>query len=108
EYYNNAIRFVKENIENPYFVIFSDDIDYVKKNINIENSYIVEGNAGYEDLYLMSQCNHFIIANSTFSFWAETLSAKQNKTVCVPEFWYNNPLRMADYIPEEWVKIPIK
>ena len=107
EYYNNAISLIKEKVENPYFIIFSDDVEYVKENLNIENSYIIEGNKGYEDLYLMSLCKHFILANSTFGFWAAILNTAKNKTVCVPEYWYNTPLRMADYIPKEWIKLPI-
>ncbi len=60
---------------------FSDDTDYVKKNLNYENSYVVEGNKGYEDLYLMILCNHFILVNSTFSFWGAILSESRNKTI---------------------------
>lgn len=107
EYYKNAIRFIKEKIENPHFIIFSDDSEYVKEELEIENSFIVEGNAGYEDFYLLSLCKHFILANSTFGFWAASLSKNQNKTVCVPENWYNNPKRDAEFIPTEWEKIPI-
>ncbi|TNF39695.1 MAG: alpha-1,2-fucosyltransferase, partial [Bacteroidetes bacterium] len=107
-YYKNAIRFIKDKIENPYFIFFSDDIEYVKKNMNTENSYFVEGNAGFEDFYLMSLCRHFILANSTFSFWAAALNNSIQKTVCVPEYWYNAPLRQAEFIPPEWERIPIQ
>jgi hypothetical protein len=107
EYYSNAISFINEKIENPYFIIFSDDPEYFKQKLNIENSYVVSGNKGYEDLYLMSLCKNFILANSTFSFWAAILNTNQNKIVCVPEYWYNSPRRQADYIPDEWIKIAI-
>lgn len=106
-YYKNAIHQIKREVENPFFIIFTDDIEYVRENTIIDNSYIVDGNAGYIDLYLMSLCKHFILANSTFGFWAAMLNSSENKLVCVPEFWYNNPLRMAEYIPEEWIKIKI-
>jgi hypothetical protein len=106
-YYKNAIRQIKGVVENPFFIIFTDDIDYVRENMKIDNSYVVDGNAGYIDLYLMSLCKHFILANSTFGFWAAMLNNSENKLVCVPEYWYNNPLRMAEYIPEEWFKIKI-
>jgi len=108
KYYQNAIQLLKESIENPYFIIFSDDTNHVKNNLNFENSYIVNGNAGYEDLYLMSLCKHFILANSTFSYWAAILNASQNKTVCVPKYWYNSPRRQAEFIPEEWTQIAIE
>ncbi|MCY1722118.1 alpha-1,2-fucosyltransferase [Prolixibacteraceae bacterium Z1-6] len=107
-YYTNAINAIKGKVENPNFIIFSDDIEYVKNNMDIENSYIVDGNAGYVDLYLMSLCKHFILANSTFSFWAAILNKLKTKVVCVPEYWYNKPLENECYIPEEWMKIPIE
>lgn len=106
-YYTNAIKFISNRVKNPLFVFFSDDIEYVKTNLKTENSYFTEGNTGYEDFYLMSQCKHFILANSTFSFWAAALNNSGSKIVCVPEFWYNAPLRQAEYIPDQWQKIPI-
>lgn len=106
-YYTNAIKFISNRVKNPLFVFFSDDIEYVKTNLKTENSYFAEGNTGYEDFYLMSQCKHFILANSTFSFWAAALNNSGSKIVCVPEFWYNAPLRQAEYIPDQWQKIPI-
>jgi len=107
-YYQNAIQLINEKVENPFYIVFSDDVNYVKENFKIENCYIVEGNKGYEDLYLMSLCKHFILANSTYSFWAAILNDKTNKIVCVPEYWYNAPIRKADFIPEEWTEISIK
>ena len=106
-YYQSAIRHIRETIDNPYFIIFSDDMEYVKNNLQIENSHFVAGNPGYADLYLMSACRHFIVANSTFSFWAAILNSRPDKVVCVPEYWYNNPLETEDFIPPEWVKIPV-
>lgn len=106
-YYENAIQYIKEHVKDPYFIIFSDDINYVKENLRLEDSYIVSGNAGYADLYLMSLCKHFIVANSTFSFWGAILSKLHNKIVCTPAYWYRNPLETEAYIPEEWMKIAI-
>ena len=106
-YYNNAIRYISEKLENPFFIYFSDDIEYVKNNSDPLNSYFVEGNAGYEDFYLMTMCKHFILANSTFSFWAATLNSNPHKMVCVPQFWYNSPRRQAEFVPEDWTKIAI-
>ena len=106
-YYRNAIKYINSVLTDPYFVVFSDDIDFVKKEITLPNSYFVQGNPGYVDLYLMSRCRHFILANSTFSYWAALLSVNDEKIVCVPEFWYNRPLEKEDYIPEEWQRIKI-
>lgn len=107
EYYRNAVAHIKSKVEHPYFVVFSDDVQYIKQNMFVENGCIIEGNAGFEDLCLMQLCRHFVLANSTFGFWAAMLNDNKEKVVCVPEFWYNSPLRKADYVPKEWVKIKI-
>ncbi|KAF0237431.1 MAG: glycosyl transferase family [Prolixibacteraceae bacterium] len=107
-YYLNAINQIKKTVDNPFFIFFSDEIEYVKNTMSTENCYFVEGNTGFEDFYLMSLCKHFILANSTFSFWAAALNNSNQKTVCVPEYWYNTPLRQADFIPSGWEKIPVK
>ncbi len=106
-YYQNAIEHVQKNTDDPYFVVFSDDADYVKNNLKVPNGIFAGGNPGYVDLYLMSRCSHFILANSTFSFWAAMLSENEEKTVFVPEYWYNRPLSKEEYIPEEWERIKI-
>lgn len=106
-YYLNAIKYISNRVTDPYFIVFSDDVEFVKSQFNLPNSYFVQGNPGYVDLYLMSQCYHFILANSTFSFWAALLSENEEKIVCVPEYWYNRPLEKEKYIPEEWQRIKI-
>jgi hypothetical protein len=108
KYYQNAIQHIMEQVHNPYFIVFSDDMEYVVNNIEIDNSHFVFGNPGYVDLYLMSACKNFILANSTFGFWAAILNKSEQKVVCVPEYWYNNPLETEEFIPEEWTKISIR
>ena len=106
-YYQNAINYIKEKLKDPYFIIFSDDQEYVKDTLKLKNSHVVSGNAGYVDLYLMSQCKHYILANSTFSFWGAMLNDSEEKIVCIPEYWYNHPLENESYVPKEWIKITI-
>jgi hypothetical protein len=60
----------------------------------------------YEDLRLMSQCQHHIIANSTFSWWGAWLCTNPCKFVVAPEQWFANADRHArDLIPDDWHRI---
>jgi hypothetical protein len=72
-YYKNAIDIIRKKIDNPAFFLFSDDIEWVKKNLKIKDkTYYIDwndNNTCYEDMRLMSTCKHNIIANSSFSWW---------------------------------------
>lgn len=109
EYYNKAIQIINEKVENPVFFIFSDDINWAKENIKIENSevYYETGNDSVDEkLRLMSNCKHFIISNSSFSWWAQFLSKNDKKIVISPNRWYKNDLK-SDLINENWIKIEV-
>lgn len=88
-YYKNAIsRFEEDTM----FLIFSDDIDWCKKNFDfLEKKIFVEGNQDYEDLYLMSLCKNNIIVNSSFSWWASILNKNEEKIIVSPKKWFNYP-----------------
>lgn len=106
-YYEKAMSFIKERVEKPLFVFFSDDVDWVKDSIKCDNSVYVtwnHGNDSWQDMYLMSQCKHNIIANSSFSWWGAWLNSNQDKIVVTPTPWFNNSLDY-DIIPSTWVKI---
>ncbi len=76
-YYYNAMMQMKSVISNPFWVIFSDEIEWVKKNIDFGNNcYFLdrtEGLEDYEELMVMSCCKNHIIANSTYSWWGHGL-----------------------------------
>ncbi len=88
EYYQKAITYIKDKISNPIFYFFSDDLDWVRKNIQTNtSSYYIEGNLDYVDLDLMRHCSHNIIANSTFSWWGAFLNRNPDKIVIAPNQW---------------------
>lgn len=92
-YYKKAIKVIEEKIENPTFFVFSNDMDWVKKNIQINSRVfyidINSGNGSYKDMQLMSNCKHNIIANSSFSWWGAWLNENKNKIVVAPKKWIN-------------------
>lgn len=109
EYYLKGIEIINSKIDNPEFYIFSDDSDWVKKNIDfkIKVNYIDSNNASYQDLQLMYNCKHFIISNSSFSWWAQYLSNYKSKIVISPNTWYRNPKQSKDLILDDFIKIEV-
>lgn len=91
DYYEKSVEFIENQVDDPKFFIFSDDNQWVKENISISHpKYHVTNNDvenGHEDLRLMSLCQHFIIANSSFSWWGAWLSKNENKIVTTPDPW---------------------
>jgi hypothetical protein len=114
-YYKKAISIIKNKINNPHFIIFSDDIDWVRKTIEIsEDSVFVDWNSKMPtlDINLMSECKYHIISNSTFSWWAARLSKHDNGIVISPKQWFNDTSVVKNYdefisnlIPSEWLSI---
>lgn len=107
EYYSRAISIINSKTCNPYYFVFSDDIEWVKKNLNIVNAIFVSCNKGensWGDMYLISQCKHNINANSTFSWWGAWLNSNPQKTVIVPRHFLNVD-EYLDVYPETWIKI---
>lgn len=111
EYYENAINYIEQHVTNPYYFIFSNDIDWCKQNFRLKKVMYIDWNNGqdsYKDMQLMSYCKHNIIANSTFSWWGAWLNNNSDKIVCVPEKWFDLPgCETRDICPSEWVRIKI-
>ncbi|WP_347988040.1 alpha-1,2-fucosyltransferase [Methylomonas sp. AM2-LC] len=109
DYYDLAIQYIANHVLDPVFFIFSDDIDWVKKNININyKTYYVDHNSGndsFNDMRLMSLCKHHIIANSSFSWWGAWLNSNPNKLVIAPQKWFANNNDTKDLLPTDWIKL---
>lgn len=113
-YYEEAVKRMRETLSNPVFFVFSnthDDIEWIRKNYTLgENiNYVDLGNSDYEELRLMCSCKHFIISNSTYSWWAQYLSTSKNKIVIAPSIWtkMNVPYNDSLYMPE-WYTIDVE
>lgn len=88
-YYKKAATYMREYYKNPRFLIFSDDIKWVKENLDIGGNCIYINENGrlqdYEELFIMSRCKSNIISNSTFSWWGSWLNCNPNKIVIAPQ-----------------------
>ena len=109
DYYRDAIKTILKRVENPVFFVFSDDIAWVRNNLSIDaETVFVNHNAGkesYNDMRLMSLCQHHIIANSSFSWWGAWLNSKENKIVIAPKKWFVNQSNIVDLLPSNWVTL---
>ena len=108
EYYKKALEVLRPKLKSPHIFLFSDDIEWVKENIILDvptTAISCPDLKDYEELYLMSQCKHNIISNSTFSWWAAWLNPNQNKMVISPDYWATNPLYHPNIHPPTWIKI---
>jgi hypothetical protein len=104
-YYKLAISKIFDSVVSPVFFVFSDDITWVKNNMDIPNAFFIDWNQGkdsWQDMFLISKCKHNIIANSTFSWWGAWLNEYPDKIVIAPKKFINN-LATPDLIPENWI-----
>ena len=113
-YYKRAIKLIKKRVPNAHFFIFSDDPIAAQQRIGLPDNQVtpVFHNQGdehaYADMWLMSQCQHFIIANSSFSWWGAWLSKSMNKTVIAPALELREGESSWGFdglIPDEWIKL---
>lgn len=104
DYYNKALDVIKDYNK---IMIFSDDINWCKNNLNFENMIFIENNNDIEDMWIMSMCDNNIIANSSFSWWGAWLNKNKNKKVIAPSKWFGDKsgLNSSDIIPNNWIKI---
>jgi hypothetical protein len=106
-YYKKAVLFMTSSMSAPpLFYVFSDDIEWCKKNFTFLNNkvFIDDTRDALEDLELMKQCKNIIVANSTFSWWAAWLNQNKNKIVVCPEIWWTSRVG-SNPAPNSWNKI---
>lgn len=110
-YYRIGVQQIIEQIQcKPTVFVFSDDLQWAVENIHTDcESVFVSHNdsrAAHEDLRLMSACQHQVISNSTFSWWAAWLNRNPQKLVVAPARWFAaSKARNEDLIPENWIRI---
>lgn len=109
-YYYLAINYIKQHVKQPNFVVFSDDILWCKEHLmNLHDGVqYVDWNIGkdcWQDMCLMSNCSHHIIANSSFSWWGAWLNRNPRKIVVCPKRWNVDYPLDSDRVPQNWIKL---
>jgi hypothetical protein len=103
EYYARAMAAIQDRVANPRYYVFSDNIQPGFPAVYVAHHV---GKADHEDLRLMSGCRHFIIANSSFSWWGAWMSGHAGKIVIAPKVWFAAANR-AGYnpAPAGWLRM---
>jgi len=117
DYYEEALVNHFLPIEDYNFVVFSNDIAYVKEMLDGDNIHFVDPIGGEkvctdsekEDLALLSLCDHHIIANSSYSWWGAYLSKSKDKKIICPTNWLKSYHQSSwingNYYPPTWINI---
>jgi hypothetical protein len=116
-YYLQAAEVIANHgVTDPCFFVFSDEPEWVTQNFKFPYRTVVAGNydrtikghLGREDseLWLMRQCKHAILANSSYSWWGAWLNPDRDRVVVAPKQWvFNTSDKPRDIVPERWITI---
>ncbi len=114
DYYRRAVERLREVVEEPTFFVFSDDIAWCRANFGwlgravqfVEYAVPPGARPQASDLQLMTRASHFIVANSTFSWWAAWLAGDRAKLVIAPKEWFKRAeLITDDLVPGNWERL---
>jgi len=108
-YYWRAMAYIEEKAAIDTYMVFSDDVEWAKQHF-VGDQFVVVSDVGVsdvEEMYLMSQCHHNIIANSTFSWWGAWLNTHSDKIVIAPQTWFNNTIlnKKQRIVPDTWIRL---
>lgn len=112
EYYQQAQAMIRSRVANPHLYVFSDDIPWVRENMQFECPVTFMDQSydhieyDYVDMHLISCCRHHIIANSTFGWWGAWLASAEEGIVIAPKRWFlDASINTQDVVPPQWLRL---
>jgi hypothetical protein len=110
DYYRRGIEALGTAGSDATLYVFSDDPAYCRSALALGPKMVVVAGLGadrpWEDLCLMAACRHFVIANSSFSWWGAWLSTHADKRVVAPRRWFLNAEHdTRDLCPPAWIRL---
>ncbi len=110
EYYRQAVDILRQQVSNPVLFVFSDEPEWVQQNLafDLPTVYVShnKGQKSFEDMRLMSLCQHNIIANSSFSWWGAWLNDNPKKQVIAPRQWMQSEvIDSSGLTPASWIRL---
>lgn len=109
EYYERAFTLIKKLVDNPWFVFFSNDTEWVTENFASEKHLITRpprNTDPVDDMMLMAACGHNVLANSGFSFWGAWLSDNPEQVVIGPRPWLlDRSINTEDIMLRDWISL---
>jgi hypothetical protein len=107
DYYERALESLEDRFGRLRVVVFSDDLDWCRATFRGRRYRFATGNDAGTDMCLMSRCEHHVIANSSFSWWAAWLNPSTDKVVIAPTKWFGprGPSDLQDLVPPNWERI---
>jgi len=107
---NYFMKAMKKFPKDAIFLVFSDDTEWCKNNFPGigEKFFIIEGQTDVEDFAMQTMCDHNVIANSSYSWWAAWLNDNPDKVVVAPSKWFGSAYAnwdTSDLYCEGWIKI---
>lgn len=107
EYYKRGIEEIRKLHPEAKVFVCSDDLDWCRKNVDFGEGTLFEPNGlpVWEKIRFMSACQHFVLSNSTFSWWCQFLSKSKNKIVVAPSVWRNDKPQPKEIFEKDWILI---
>lgn len=110
-YYDSALAALQEKLaEDVQIFVFSDDPNWARDNLKLPGTPVIVDHNGeehdYEDMRLMSLCQHNIIANSSFSWWGAWLNQNEGRQIIAPKVWFGKEkLSNPDIWAQGWTTV---